>query len=49
MDSEASLRHRLENARKELDYKDQYRYSIINDNLPEAISELNEIFVDYIG
>lgn len=49
MDSEDSLKHRLENARQELDFKSQYRYSIVNDNLPDAISELNEIFVDYIG
>jgi guanylate kinase len=49
MDSEASLKHRLENARKELSYKDQYRYSIVNDNLAEAIKELDEIFCDYIG
>ncbi len=49
MDSEESLKNRLENARQEMGYKEQYRYSIVNDNLPEAITELNEIFVDYIG
>ncbi len=49
MDSEDSIKHRLENACQEMGYKDQYRYSIVNDNLPEAITELNEIFVDYIG
>ena len=49
MDSEDSLKHRLENARKEMSFKEQYRYSIVNDNLPDAINELQEIFVDYIG
>ncbi len=49
MDSEASLQHRLENARQELSYKDQYRHAIVNDNLPEAINELYSIFCDYIG
>lgn len=49
MDSENSLRHRLDNARKELSYKEQYRHSIVNDNLPLAINELNGIFADYIG
>lgn len=49
MDSEESLRHRLENARNELSFKNQYRYSIVNDNLPVAITVLDEIFEDYIG
>jgi guanylate kinase len=49
MDSEDSLRHRLDNAKKELSYKNQYRHSIVNDNLPDAIAELDEIFCDYIG
>ncbi len=48
MDSEHSLRHRLENARKELDYRDQYRYAVINDNLDAAIGELTNIFSTYV-
>ncbi len=48
MDSEHSLKHRLENARKELDYKEHYRYAIINDDLGQAINELTRIFSGYI-
>jgi len=48
MDSEHSLRHRLENARKELDYRDQYRYTVINDNLEAAIGELSNIFEEHV-
>ncbi len=48
MDSEHSLRHRLENARKELDYRDHYRYAVINDDLNAAISELTDIFAGYV-
>ncbi|MGM0600391.1 MAG: guanylate kinase [Candidatus Rifleibacteriota bacterium] len=48
MDSEEDLKHRLENARKELKYKEQYRYRIVNDNLEDAISNLEDIFNDYI-
>jgi len=48
MDSENSLRHRLENARQELDYRDQYRYAVINDDLTAAIDELTSIFAGYV-
>ncbi|PKL50990.1 MAG: guanylate kinase [Candidatus Riflebacteria bacterium HGW-Riflebacteria-2] len=48
MDSEHSLRHRLENARKELDYRDHYRYTVINDDLNAAIGELTSIFAEYV-
>jgi guanylate kinase len=48
MDSEHSLKHRLENARKELDYRDQYRYAVINDDLNAAIGELTSIFSSHI-
>lgn len=48
MDSEHSLRHRLENARKELDYRDQYRYAVINDDLDAAIGELTNIFAEHV-
>jgi guanylate kinase len=49
MDSEEDLKHRLENARKELEYQNQYRYRIVNDNLEDAISNLENIFNDYIA
>ncbi|PKL45103.1 MAG: guanylate kinase [Candidatus Riflebacteria bacterium HGW-Riflebacteria-1] len=48
MDSEHSLRHRLENARKELDYREHYKYTVINDNLDAAINELTDIFTGYV-
>ena len=48
MDSEHSLKHRLENARQELGYREQYHYAIVNDNLNEAIKELTEIFTSYV-
>lgn len=48
MDSEHSLKHRLENARKELDYRDHYHYTVINDDLDAAISELTDIFTGYL-
>ncbi|NCB39010.1 MAG: guanylate kinase [Erysipelotrichia bacterium] len=49
MDSEGSLLHRLENARKELDYREQYHHAIVNDNLDEAIKELSRIFKSYLN
>ncbi|HOI89288.1 MAG TPA: guanylate kinase [Candidatus Rifleibacterium sp.] len=49
MDSEHSLQHRLENARQELSYRDQYKHAIVNDNLEVARRELIRIFADYIG
>lgn len=48
MDSEHSLQHRLENARKELGYREQYKHAIVNDNLEEAKVELEKIFSSYI-
>lgn len=49
MDSENSLLHRLENARQELGYREQYEHSIVNDNLDEARAELIKIFNSYIN
>ncbi len=49
MDSENSLQHRLENARKELSYQDQYKHVIVNDNLELAKKELAKIFSGYIS
>jgi guanylate kinase len=48
MDSENSLKHRLENARKELSFREHYRYAIVNDNLDLAIRELTDIFANYV-
>jgi guanylate kinase len=49
MDSEDALRNRLENARRELEFKDKYTYSIINDDLNRAIKELSQIFEKYVN
>ncbi len=49
MDSEHSLQHRLENARKELGYQNHYQHAIVNDNLELAKSELIKIFAGYIS
>ncbi len=48
MDSERSLLHRLENARQELSYRDQYKHAIVNDNLKVAENELIKIFSGYV-
>lgn len=48
MDSENSLKHRLENARKELDYREHYHHTVINDDLAAATSELIDIFTSYV-
>jgi guanylate kinase len=49
MDSEDALKHRLENAKKELSFKSQYTYSIVNDDLEKAIKELKEIFSKFVS
>ncbi|HNX74064.1 MAG TPA: guanylate kinase [Candidatus Rifleibacterium sp.] len=49
MDSENSLLHRLENARQELSYQNQYQHVIVNDNLEIAKNELIRIFSGYIS
>ncbi len=49
MDSEEALKHRLENAKKELAYKGQYTYSIVNDDLENAIKELKGIFKNFVS
>lgn len=38
---------RVENARKEMAYKDRYRHVIINDSLPNAAAELNALIQTY--
>lgn len=49
IDSESSLRHRLENARQELGYQDQYKFCIVNDDLDKATEELWQIFAQHIS
>jgi len=42
-DSEASIERRLEQARKELDAQDEFDYVIVNDNLEQALQELEAL------
>ncbi|ABD00807.1 guanylate kinase [Thermostichus sp. MS-CIW-21] len=42
-DSEASIQRRLQQARKELDAKDEFDYVIVNDNLEQALQELEAL------
>lgn len=49
MDSEESLKKRMINARKEIDYSKQYKYCLINDDLEKAKSDLEKIFLTYIN
>jgi len=46
-DSPEVVAVRLNNARKEIAQKDSYRHIIINDQLPDAVSELIAIFERY--
>ena len=46
-DSEQVMLKRLRNAEKEMGKKDLYRYIIVNDKLPEAISEIISIIEKY--
>jgi guanylate kinase len=44
-ESEADIALRLENAKKELAYRDRYDYMIVNDRLPEAIECLRAVII----
>lgn len=46
-DSPEVIAVRLNNARDEMDRKDSYRHVIVNDHLPDAVSELIAIFESY--
>ncbi len=46
-DSPEAIAVRLNNARKEIAQKDSYRHIIINDQLPDSVSELIAIFERY--
>lgn len=49
MDSEKSLKNRLENARKELSYKEKYKYTIVNDDLELAKADMENIFSEFVN
>src|SRR4029453_8008105 len=42
-ETEESIRRRLEVARRELAFKDRYRYEVINRDVPQAVREICEI------
>ncbi len=42
-DSEEVIKLRLENAKKELEYKNKYDYVVMNDNLEKCINEIKAI------
>ena len=44
-ETEDSIRRRLEVARRELAFKDRYRYEVINRNVPEAVREICQILL----
>lgn len=48
MDSEESLQKRLVNAKKEIGFSKNYEYCLVNDNLNEAKSKLEQIFLEYM-
>ena len=42
-ETEEVIKNRVEAARKELEYKSQYKYIVINDNLDDAVNEIRQI------
>jgi len=46
-DSQEEIAKRLHNARREIECRDRYHHVIVNDRLPDAISELTEIIQGY--
>jgi len=48
MDSEDVLRHRMANAQAEIEARNQYEHVLINDDLDEAVRNLENIFNQYI-
>lgn len=49
MDSESSLKNRLENAKQELEFTGKYQHVLVNDDLALAQTELEKIFLTYIA
>lgn len=48
IDSENSLKNRLQNAKQELEFKEKYRHVLVNDDLDVAKKDLENIFLKYI-
>lgn len=44
-ESEASIQHRMEGARRELQYADQYRYRVVNDDLDRCLQQICDILL----
>ncbi len=47
-DTEESIKYRLARAADELEYKDEYKYRVVNDDLDTAANELYEIIISEI-
>ena len=45
IDSEESLHNRLANARREMEYREHYQHVLVNDDLQQAVQELEKIFL----
>ena len=45
-ESDDVIKRRLETARRELQFADQYRYCIVNDDLDQAVHEISEVLSD---
>lgn len=44
-ESDDVIQRRLETARKELEFSDRYRYRVVNDDLDQAVREIDEILL----
>jgi guanylate kinase len=44
-ESETSLQHRLDGARRELQFADRYRYRVVNDDLNRCLQEICDILM----
>ena len=42
-EDEETIRKRLEQAKKEMTYKDRYKFTVVNDELDAAVNEVLEI------
>ena len=47
-ESDDVIQLRLETARRELQFADQYRYCIVNDDLDQAVAKISEILSDLL-
>jgi len=46
-EGEAEIRRRLQNAREEMRFRDWYRHVVVNDRLPDTVSELIRLIESY--